>query len=47
MGNIETKSNGRRSRKEPVTMRVLLREVKSYRDDNENIMKAHEDNFRA
>jgi hypothetical protein len=39
MGNDETKSNGRRDRKETVTMRRLQREVQRYRDDNENIMK--------
>ena len=43
MGNVETKSNGRRDRKEPVTMRSLHREVQSYMDDNERIMKAQEE----
>jgi hypothetical protein len=43
MGNVETESNGRRDRKEPVTMRSLHREVQSYRDDNERIMKAQEE----
>jgi hypothetical protein len=43
MGNVETESNGRRGRKEPVTMRSLQREVQSYRDDNENIMKSQEE----
>jgi hypothetical protein len=41
--NVETKSNGRRYRHEPVTMRSLHREVQSYRDDNERIMKDHEE----
>jgi hypothetical protein len=40
LGNAETKSNGRRYRKEPVTMRSMHREVKSYMDVNERIMKA-------
>jgi hypothetical protein len=40
MGNVETESNGGRDRKEPITMRILHREVQSYRDDNETIMKA-------
>jgi hypothetical protein len=31
MGNVETESNGRRDRQEPVTMRSLHREVQSYR----------------
>jgi len=39
MGNYETKSNGIRDRKDPVTMRSMHREVHSYRDDNERIMK--------
>jgi len=43
MGNVEIDSNGRRDRQDPVTMRSLHREVKSYRDDNERIMKAHEE----
>jgi hypothetical protein len=34
MGNVETKSNGRRDRQEPVTMRSLHREVHIYRADN-------------
>jgi hypothetical protein len=43
MGNYETKSNGRRGRKEPVTMRILHREVQSYIDNNERIMKDQEE----
>jgi hypothetical protein len=43
MGNIETKSNGRRGRHEPITMRIIHREVKIYRDDNEKIMKSQEE----
>jgi hypothetical protein len=44
MGNAETKSNGRRDRHEHVTMRIPLhREVQTYRDDNERIMKAQEE----
>jgi hypothetical protein len=42
MGNAETESNGRRDRHEPVIMRSLQKEVQSYREDNENIMKAQE-----
>jgi hypothetical protein len=42
MGNAETKSNGRRYRQDSVTMRSLHKEVQSYRDDNERIMKAWE-----
>jgi hypothetical protein len=40
MGNVETKSNGRRGRHEPITMRILQREVQRYRLDNERIMNA-------
>jgi hypothetical protein len=43
MGNAKTKSNGRRDRKEHVTMRSVHREVQRYRDDNENIKKAQEE----
>jgi hypothetical protein len=43
MGNVETKSNGRRDKHEPVTMRSLEREVQIYREDNENIMKDQEE----
>ena len=43
MGNAETESNGRRGRQEPVTMRSLQREVQSYREYNENIMKYQEE----
>jgi hypothetical protein len=43
MGNVETNSNGRRGKKELVTMRSLHREVQSYRVDNERIMKAQEE----
>jgi hypothetical protein len=43
MVNAKTKSNGRRDRQEPVTMRSLPREVQHYRDDNERIMKAREE----
>jgi len=42
MRNVGIESNGRRDMKELVTMRSLHREVQSYRDDNEKIMKAHE-----
>jgi hypothetical protein len=34
MGNVDTKYNGRRGGKEPVTIRSLHREVKIYRVDN-------------
>ena len=43
MGNVETKSNGRRDRQGTVTMRSLQKEVQSYRVDNETIMKAQEE----
>jgi hypothetical protein len=43
MGNVETESNGRRDRRGTVTMRSLQKEVQSYRDDNERIMKAQEE----
>jgi hypothetical protein len=43
MGSVETKSNGRRGMQDHVTMRILLREVQSYRVDNENIMKAQKE----
>jgi hypothetical protein len=43
MVNAKTKSNGRRDRQEPVTMRSLHREVQHYRDDNERIMKDQEE----
>jgi hypothetical protein len=43
MGNAETNSNGRRGMKKTVTMRSIQREVKKYRDDNENIMKSQEE----
>jgi hypothetical protein len=42
MGNVEIKSNGRRGRHEPVTMRSLHREVWRYRENNEKIMKAQQ-----
>jgi hypothetical protein len=43
MGNVETSSNGRRERKEHVTMRSLQRKLQSYRGDNGKIMKAREE----
>jgi len=43
IGNCEIDSNGRRGRKEPITMRIPHREVKSYRYDNERIMKDQEE----
>ena len=43
MGDVETKFNGRRDMQELVTMRSMQREVKSYRDCNEKIMKAQEE----
>jgi hypothetical protein len=43
MGNVDTDSNGRRDMQERVTMSRLHREVHSYRDDNERIMKAQEE----
>ena len=42
-GNAETESNGRTYRKDLVTMRSLHREVQSYMDDNEMIMKDKEE----
>jgi hypothetical protein len=41
MGNVETESNERRQ--ESITMRSMQREVHIYKDDNENIMKCHEE----
>jgi hypothetical protein len=43
MGNVETESNGRRIRNEPIIMRSPHREVWTYREDNERIMKDWED----
>jgi hypothetical protein len=47
MGNVETKSNGHRSRVEPIelveTMRSLQKEVKSYREYNERMMRDHQE----
>jgi hypothetical protein len=43
MGNVEIESNGRRDMQELVTMRSLQKEVQSYRDNNERIMKDEED----
>jgi hypothetical protein len=43
VGNVETKSNERRDRHETVIMRILQKEVHSYKADNENIMKAQEE----
>jgi hypothetical protein len=38
--NDEIDSNGRRGSKELVTMRIMQREVHSYREYNENIIKS-------
>jgi hypothetical protein len=43
MGNVEIESNRRRGMQKIVTMRTMHREVQSYRDDNERIMKAEEE----
>ena len=43
MGNAQIESNERRDRKDPATVRSLHREVKSYKDDNERIMKAQKE----
>ena len=43
MGNDETNSNGIRDRKGHVTMRSMHRDVKSYKVDNERIIKAQEE----
>jgi hypothetical protein len=43
MGNFEIESNGRRGRQELVTMRSLQREVQSYREDKEKIMKSRKE----
>jgi hypothetical protein len=43
MGNVDSKSNGRRDRKEHVTMRIPHREVHIYRVDNERIKKAQKE----
>jgi hypothetical protein len=40
MSNSKIESNGRRGKHEPVTMRILQREVHNYRDNNEKIMKS-------
>jgi hypothetical protein len=40
MENVETKCNGRRDKKEHVTMRSMQREVQRYRETNEKIMKS-------
>jgi len=40
MGNVKMESNTRRGKHEPVTMRILNREVHNYREHNEKIMKA-------
>ena len=46
-GNAETESNGRRFQDTPpdfvATMRSLRVETKSYREDNERLVKAHEE----
>jgi hypothetical protein len=47
MGNDEIDSNGIRDRKGHVTMRSLHREVQSYKDDNEMIIKAQEEILRS
>jgi len=43
MGNGEIYSIGRRGRKEPIAMRILHREVHSYGEDNESIIKYQEE----
>ena len=47
VGNAETKSNGRRVQDTPpyfeATMRSLRVEMQSYREDNERIIKAREE----
>jgi hypothetical protein len=43
MGNAKTEYNGRRDRHELVTIRIMQREVHSYRVDNQRIMKAQEE----
>jgi hypothetical protein len=47
MGNVETESNGHRSKVEPMelveTMRSLQKEVQSYREDNERLIRAQEE----
>jgi len=43
MENAETESNGRRDKKNLVTMRILQREVQRYKANNEKIMKSQED----
>jgi hypothetical protein len=43
MGNVGTKSNGRRDKHEPITMKSLQRQVQSYRVDNEKIMKTQKE----
>jgi hypothetical protein len=43
MGNADIESNGRRDRREPITMRSMQREMQNYRANNENNMKSHEE----
>ena len=47
VGNAETESNGRRLQETPpyfaATMRILRVEMKSYREDNELLVKAQEE----
>jgi hypothetical protein len=40
MGNVETKSNGRRYSHDPVSLRSMQTKVKRYSVDNERIMKS-------
>ena len=47
MGNVEIDSNGRRDRQDPVIMRSMHREVQSYKDDNERIMKDQENTLQS
>jgi hypothetical protein len=43
MGKVEAESNGRRGKQDPITMRILHREVQRYRADNEKFKKDQEE----
>ena len=50
MGNVEIESNGRRFQDTPpyfaATMRSLMVEMQSYREDNERLVKDQDENRR-
>ena len=47
VGNVETESNGRRLQETPLdfatTMRIVMVEMQSYREDNERLVKSQEE----